>query len=329
MTVLSKAPEMSRDLDISREQDYCFIVGLPRTGTKLMVNVLDGAQNKRACVAPENFFLGRAFLPGVRKKLRKFGDLQQDTNVHKLVDAMYSRHFHGEYWDRLADGSLGVEREDMLAALLASDRSDKAIYRTLLHVNATGKAAMLLGDKTGPHLYHVPTLLKWFPTAKIVHTLRDPRAILASEHKKRLQQLHYRSTQRQQNGDYLGATLLKLARPIVSILIVLYITSAWLRAAHLHYQYQRRYPQNYILSRFEDLVSDPIVAIQRLCDFLGLEFDEAMLNPPHVDSSYERKQEVGFDQQALDRWQNALSPWMKTWMHYCLGSYMEGLGYHA
>lgn len=318
-------------LTMPMEPRYCFIVGLPRTGTKLMVNVLDGAQNETYCIAPENFFLGRAFLPGVRKRMRKFGDLRQDANVHKLVDAMYSRYFHGEYWDRLADGRLGVDRQTMLDTLLASDRSDRAIYETLLHLIATDfatdKAATCLGDKTGPHLYHVPTLLEWFPNAKIVHTFRDPRAILASEHKKRLQQVEYRSTKRHERGDYVGAMALKVAKPVVSILIVLYITMAWLRAAHLHYRYQRRYPNNYVLSRFEDLVSQPEETVRKLCDSLDLEFHPAMLNPPRVDSSFDRKPEVGFDPKTLDRWQQVLSPWMKVWLHTCLGRQLEVFGY--
>ena len=119
----------------------------------------------------------------------------------------------------------------------------------------------------------------------------------------------------------------RLVRPLASLLIVLYITSAWLRAAHLHYRYQRRYPHNYRLSRFEDLVGAPEATVQGLCRFLDLRFDAAMLNPPRVDSSFERKQETGFDPQTLDRWQSALRPWMKTWLRYSLGSYLRGLGY--
>lgn len=309
------------------QPQYCFVVGLPRTGTKLMVNVLDGAPNKICYIVPENFFLGRAFLPGVRKRMRRFGDLRCDANVHNLVDAMYSRHFHGEFWDQLNDGRLGVARETLLDALLASDRSDREIYEALLQVGTHDNEAMLLGDKTGPHLYHVSTLLRWFPTAKIVHTFRDPRAILASEHKKRLQQLQYRRHKFYEQGAYLKAALLNLVRPIVSLLIVFYITTAWLRAVQLHYQYQRQYPENYRLSRFEDLVSAPVETVQELCRFLDLEYHPAMLNPPSVDSSFEPRGEAGFDPQTLDRWRQVLSPWMKHWLRHTLGNHLGAFGY--
>jgi|GEM_PF-5735334 hypothetical protein len=34
---------------------YVFIVGLPRTGTKLMQNILENAQDVKCSISPENF----------------------------------------------------------------------------------------------------------------------------------------------------------------------------------------------------------------------------------------------------------------------------------
>ncbi len=42
----------------------------------------------------------------------------------------------------------------------------------------------MLGEKTPTHYKYVPTLLEWYPEAKIIHTFRDPRAILVSQLKK-------------------------------------------------------------------------------------------------------------------------------------------------
>ena len=190
-------------------------------------------------------------------------------------------------------------------------------------------SAALFGDKTGPHLYHVPTLLEWFPEAKVVHTFRDPRAILVSEHKKRLEQLQRRSGKSRQNGAWAKALLLRGIQPLVSLLIVLYITFAWLRAARLHYSYQKRYPHNYRVSKFEDLVSRPEESIQGICNFLDLEFDQAMLHPPKVDSSYERDTSNGFDMRTLSRWQQSIQPWMKVWLSFWGGRYLKKFDYVA
>lgn len=306
---------------------YIFIVGLPRTGTKLMVNILNATPSYRCALAPENFFLGRAFLPGAWRQMQRYGDLRVDANVRRLVDAMYQGEFYGEYWERLQAGGWGVPTEVMLQMLRASDRSPQAIYWALLWAVAGSDASIdaqtILGDKTGPHLYHVPTLLRWFPEAKIIHTFRDPRAILASEHKKRIAQWQ----RRRAKASSVRAFAMRLLQPLVSLLIVLYITTAWLRAAQLHYRYKQRYPQNYYLAKFEDLIHQPATQVPTICHFLGLPFDPAMLHPPTVDSSFERTGESGFDPAVLTRWQSALQPWMKGWLHLWAGRVLKKFGY--
>lgn len=314
------------------QPEYIFIVGLPRTGTKLMMNILENSRQKRCFIAPENFFLGRAFRAGVRQKMKKIGNLSVDANVYKLVEVMYSGKFYGAYWDGLANGSLGIDREMLQQRILNSDRSDKSIYSILLQIRAdivedeiTNN--IIWGDKTGPHLYHVPTLLEWFPEAKIIHTFRDPRAVLASEHKKLHQKLQRQIGKSEKAGDKLKAVWLRLNGPFLSLTIVLYVTIAWLYAAKLHYKYKKLYPNNYYLSKFEDLVNEPIYNVKRLCEFLDLEFHPNMLNPPKIDSSYSREGGLGFDTQTLNRWQNYLKPWMKAWLLLWGRKYLREFGY--
>ncbi|MFX1555449.1 MAG: hypothetical protein ACFFBV_16105, partial [Promethearchaeota archaeon] len=83
-----------------------------------------------------------------------------NSNIRKLVDYMYSGKIGGRYWTKLASGELGVDKETMLHGLLNSDRSKKGIYTTLLQIHAEVADNTILGDKSGPHLYHVPTLLE-------------------------------------------------------------------------------------------------------------------------------------------------------------------------
>ena len=309
------------------EPRYVFIVGLPRTGTKLMLNVLENSQDQRWYITPEDFYLGRAFRSGVRQQMRKIGDMSLEANVHKLVEAMYAGQFFGEYWASLADGTLGVDKATMLQAILNSDRTDKGIYEVLLRVHADITGQTILGDKTGPHLYHVPTLLEWFPEAKVIHTFRDPRAVLASEHKKLLRQFQGRVQRAQKAGQLARVILLKLQEPFLPLFIVLYITTAWLYAVKLHYQYKKLYPNNYYLSKFEDLVNEPEKSLARLCGFLNIEFHPEMLNPPRVGSSYERQATPGFDQQTLTRWQDYLKPWMNGWLLLWGKKHLKEFGY--
>lgn len=299
---------------------YVFIVGLPRTGTKLTMNVLARGQ-KKCHILHENFFLGRVFRPGVRQKMRRMGDMAIDANVRRLVDAMYSAKFHGVFWRRLARGRSAVTKETMLERILSSDRSDRAIYEMLLQVTAENVDDAILGDKSGPNLYRVPTLLDWFPDAKIIHTFRDPRAILSSELKVR------RRLAKSASNLNPSQVFLKLIDPVLFVAVVSYITIAWLNAVRLHHEYRRLYPENYYLSKFEDLVSEPEENVQRLCEFVGIEFDSEMLNPPHVDSSYALGGNGGFVKHTLTKWQSELAPWLKAWVLFWARRRLREFGY--
>jgi hypothetical protein len=293
---------------------YIFIVGLPRTGTKLVTNTLRNSPCVRYETSGETFFLGHFIIPGVRDVIRNIGDMSQDSNVRKLVDYMYSGKPDGGFWKRLRDGSLGVDREALLREMLASDRSDKDIYEVILRIHTTVTDNTILGDK-GTQLRHVPTLIEWFPEAKIIHTFRDPRAILASEWLKRMTRA--------------PATFypVKPASRLYSFMIVSHITLTWLWAVRLHHKYRGDYPRNYHLLKFEDLVSEPEKHVKELCRFLDIEFDNRMLNPRKTDSSYSRQGGTGFDKQVLTRWQSQLKPWMKAWLFFWGSRYLKEFGY--
>ena len=54
---------------------HIFIVGMPRSGTKLMMNILHNTQQVPIIISPETFFVGRFLGPGVRKQMRAGRDL--------------------------------------------------------------------------------------------------------------------------------------------------------------------------------------------------------------------------------------------------------------
>jgi hypothetical protein len=183
---------------------------------------------------------------------------------------------------------------------------------------------VLLGDKSGPSLYHVSTLLEWYPDAKIIHTFRDPRAVLTSLLKMR----HRFALSAVDHLDRKVSPLLsKLVDPFLFVAAVLYITIAWIKAVKLHYKYEKQYPRNYCMLKFEDLVAKPEENVKMLCDFLGISFTPAMLNPPQADSSYPGQKGSGFDRRTLGRWKNHLSPWLRAWVLLWSRRHLKTLGY--
>jgi len=300
---------------------HVFIVGLPRTGTKLVKVIMNKSDDVCFRICDETWFLGDLFRAGIRRKIREIGDMREDKNVALLVQYLFSGKFKRSYWLLVNRPGSRFDQAEFLEELLKSDRSDKEIYNVFMQIFAArdpiweSAHRKAIGDKTPGHLYYVPLLLEWYPEAKIVHTFRDPRAIVASELKK-IVDGEDESDRSRIRSAYLTA------------LVVMYITVTWLYARRLHHKYASAYPQNYYLSKYEDLVGDPQVHVRKLCDFLSISVDSAMLAPRQADSSFsDSKKREGFNAANVNRWREYLRPWIRNWFVFWTGRHLDEFGY--
>jgi hypothetical protein len=237
-----------------------------------------------------------------------------------LVDLIYSPEFQrrsrlrelSPYWRWLTGH---VPRADIEARLMASDRSERAVFEAFLRVYADRRGKAIMGEKTPAHLAHVETLLAWFPDARVVHCLRDPRAIHVSDLRRRREHA-------------VGAPYRQLATvpPLMEAFVLLQVAWAWATAVHRHRQLSRRYPDRYRLLRFEDLVTEPRQTLDGLCSFLGVDPEPRMLEQK-VTSRGARAGEVGFDAEAASRWRSNIRPAARGALEGLLGGRIEEMGY--
>lgn len=297
--------------------EYIFVVGCFRSGTTVLARILDTSK-EISFIRAETKFVGGLLHRGLRHRMKKVGDLSQDHNVRKLVKIIYSDvGTRGCYkWLRTH-----VSQQYFLQRLLESDRSDRSIFNIMLdtHASMFCTGSSILGEKTPGHVYHVPTLLEWFPKAKVVHILRDPRAVLVSQLNRK-------------RGDVVRKYTkfpLKYLNPLFVFLKVIHVTAAWVRAASLHFKYKKLYPHNYYLLRYEDLITKPESSIRQLCAFLAITFSHDMLKQQVINSSFTQKHtgEDGFQTEAINRWRAHIKPWMKKWIQLFTWKYIKKFGY--
>lgn len=260
---------------------YLFIVGSWRTGTSLLRYTLNGSDDVAICdethffekmktVADllrvilddsgklrgwsETHILRHLTIPGLRRELAKVGDISTDVGARKIVDYVCDT-----CW-RCA--LKNVDREEFWHKLLESDRTDRSLFDLIMAFYANGKP--IRGEKTPSHIHHVPTLLEWFPKAKVIHTLRDPRTIAVSLKKNPM------TPKGLARRDRSPALVFEIHVSLGAIFL-------WLRVIQLHYQYQQLYPNNYYFLKSEDQVSDPKTHLKKVCDFLEIDLTERML----------------------------------------------------
>ena len=303
------------------EPEAIFIVGVSRSGTTLMRRILD--KHSRIGIITENHYLGHLLRwEGTRHYFRRLGDPRDDAVVRAMVELIYSGELQrrsrirelSPYWRWLTSK---VPREDIEAYLLASDRSERGIFEAFMRIYADRRGNAIIGEKTPAHLDYVETLLAWFPEGRVIHCMRDPRAIYVSELRRRSEQA-------------VGFPYRQLARvpALMAWFVLLQVVWAWARAVHRHRVLARRFPGRYGLVRFEDVGAAPEGSLDDVCAFLGVRSEPRMLEQK-VTSKGARVGSSGFDAGAAERWRDHIDPGAQAAMGLLLGRRLAEMGYDA
>jgi hypothetical protein len=189
------------------------------------------------------------------------------------------------------------------------------VFTVVLRAYAHRYRKPIIGEKTPAHVRWAGTLLTWYPDARVIHMVRDPRAVYRSECKRRTADA----------ASFPYRWLVKVPT-LLRGFILLEVVWAWADAVSHHRTWSRRYPRTYRRVRFEDLIHDPQGEVERLCAFLGVAFEPAMLDQKVV-SKGDRLGEAGFDAGAADRWRASVSPREVAWFGRLLGRRLTEMGY--
>lgn len=250
-----------------------FVVGCPRSGTTLLQQMLDA--HPSVAIAGETHFVGRFWL-----KRNEYGDLRVDGNFERLLGDIVSVPEFAE---------MGLDPDEFRREAQRRTRSYASVFELLLSLFRSRTGAALVGEKTPDHLVYAPVLLDFFPSARFVHIVRDPRAVVNSR----------------RNVSWASESVFENAE-------------IW----HKYMRYAARFPrriQSALLTvSYEALVTRPEEELRKICGFLDLEFHPAMLRyhestPRTVDISREPWKATAtkpLDIGKLDEWRSTLSPAM-------------------
>ena len=301
-----------------------FIVGPHRSGSTLWHNLIALSPDVMRLSTP--FFLGprrqRDFSFFLRTQARELSDA---TDIEKMVELCFSKKnipgLEAAFWR--FEGIKAAESPELRKEIArqiqnASDRSLGTIARIIIEEITRFSGYDRACVKFPVDVEHVPELLQWFPNCKIVHIIRDPRAVAMSK-----------------SNDPSGTALKVLEHPRLAWLIrkaaVYLVVKEYRSSAKLHARFQS--VSNYKLFRYEDLLADPENTLKDLCAFIGCEFTENMLHPEkgvhdHQPSSLTGKRRKAFDRSAAVRWQQVISRADDLVISWLTKGTMKKLGYN-
>jgi hypothetical protein len=277
-----------------------FVVGAPRTGTTLTREILN--RHPRIHLFDEVHFFERVWDDRVA-----LGDLasplSQTAAIQRVRDIVHRWGSDPEVADRLTV-------EEYRRRLMSAGRRYDNVLRILLEEGAAGHGADIWGDSSPQDVLYLDTILSWYPDARIVALVRDPRAYLCS-----CKNYFRRNV----------ATYRERANPVTQSLLWRSYMAAVLEAE------TKPWADSVLRLRYEDLVSDPETQVRRLADHVGVDFDPAMLEVERSNSSFtpdgETGEAAGIVSTSRDRWRDELTP-TEIWVgERIFGEVMTRLGY--
>jgi hypothetical protein len=248
----------------------------------------------RLAMPPENRFV----MPVYRSRV-DFGDLRQAANRDAVA-----RYITTTRGTKFRD--LGVKAAHVRRRVHEVPPTIGSMLGAVLALFARRFRKPRWGDKRPNYIQDLDVVLELFPDAQIIHMIRDGRDCVASLKRMPWWTVGY------------PPSVYKWARAIDT---------------GLQAREQLR-PDQYHEVRYEDLVADPGLHLQKLCAFLDEDFDDAMLEH-HRDSDTKVPDYKDWHEQvhrpvsdsAVQRWQRELDDQEIRLFEHVAGRQLEAVGY--
>ena len=280
--------------------DRCvFVVGCPRSGTTLLNSMLM-SDPSFAVYEAETLLLD---VCGPR-----YGSLQRERNWQRfLKDWFRSKQFQRSGLTQGQFMQAAAAHRDNLARLLG------AFMRAVADQQQVHRWA----DSTPSNVFHLRRIAAVFPAARVVHMIRDPRAVALS-----LSKLGWTGAS---SGDDHTALLRAAAK--------------WRLSVTAGRRSQPLLKDRYLELRYEDLVRDTDATLGRLNRFLDSDITQSgMAARRHgalarANSAFGGSESngggTGLRQDALERWRERLAPAQCALVEATAGSLLGDCGYAA
>lgn len=266
------------------ENSPIFILGMHRSGTSLFQCLLDGHPELVVDVSDSRFFT--RFVPLAKNAVRE--------ERMRLAEDILLRHYHkpeeNNYryvshipWEAVRDNfrarmqnTAGRLPDYLASAVLAGGECGG-------HLTERSRYWV---EKTPHHELHTEQIFKWWPEARCIHIVRDPRASYAALHTRRPKEYGVDS-----------------------------VAYMWERSARLLREHQQKWGEDrYLGLRYDDLILNIEREMARVTDFLKISLEPSLFAPtkscglhPWGGNSAHGAKFNGVDASSIDKWKQSVS----------------------
>jgi hypothetical protein len=279
---------------VSRAEPPFFVVGNPRSGTKMLRELLNASPAVWISDVESNF------IPRFTREIARYGDLGRfDTFERLAADLEGTRAFW--HWARRG---VRIDRRRWFEACPRHDWAGvlHGLFRSVFPLEMPGDPrpweTMVWGDKTPLYMVEMPLLARLFPAARFVHIVRDPRDCALS------------------SAAAWGNSMLRTAQEWTDRVRICRRDGAALGVGR------------FLEIRYEDLIADPPAVLARIFGFLGVpapaQPGRLARVPENVGSARGAEQVLAENQR---KWQRRMTPAMRRRFERVCGDLLDALGY--
>jgi hypothetical protein len=274
-----------------------FVVGMSRSGTTLLSAMLS-AHSRLDC-GPESHLLSVLRLLPLEEQA---GLVDPSTWPDRAADFVADLENRGH---RIIE-AFGLTRPDILSWLADRPPSIAAILESLTAQHAERVGAARWVEKTPRHLLTLETIREAWPEAFVVRIVRDPRDVAVS----------------------LTGMPFAEDTQVGNLVRIDYDDR---RSRHFFATDARA-----MTLRYEDLVTEPVRELGRVCDFIGEDYEPGMLDRSDSATGVTAEHEwwkgsVGgaLDTSRVGRWHTEMPPDVQHFAALYLARYLDGHGYEG
>ncbi len=265
-----------------------FVTGASRSGTTMLARMFGG--HSRILALNETHYFGSLCDP------ENAHAVVSESTAEELATALISRHRRG-LWCGVPTAQERFEAAAIISGLSLAERNPFEIFFTAARYLAAESGKAVACEQTPRNIFYARKLLERYPGAYVVHIVRDPRGVLASQKNRwKLRELgaaHLPAREMIRNRiNYHPITICRL----------------WTEANNEAVGLEGH--ERFRIVRFEDLAAAPEEKARELCHLLQVSFEPQMLDLPQWGSSNlsHTSESRGVSKDVVDRWGRVLSP---------------------
>ena len=258
-----------------------FVVGNSRSGTTMMGRIL--GNHSSVFTFGELHFFGQLWSPAISTKLNTSEAAELAAKLFCVQREGYRKQGNSKRFLEEARKFCETLSENLIAP--------PELFSAFLSYEVALKNKTIPCDQTPRNVFYINEILEFYPQAKIINMIRDPRDVLLSQ-------------KRKWKRRFLGGTDLPIKETLRDWINYhpITISRIWHTAVSAADKFSNS--DNVLSVYFEQLLANPEITVEKICEFVDIDYSTALLQVPQVGSSVneDNVEQLGINPSRAGNW---------------------------